>query len=238
MLFNFRASRPFGLPQLKKRKIDDSSMATVSKIFSKSLDTDEKRRRKSEEADQTTKSLILPQKKRALPSSSTGPVKKCQKLLSNTTTDETAADETLIRETEAALKNLSGSWPGPRGCSYQKKQEESPAFENLFDEKKSVKLSPSSSSNGSNDVCSLKDVITLREPNEEEELKGRTKIKIEDEGKIKIKHETSQYEPPDFNELVDDSSNELEIDMSESAAEKNDDKKEKKADCDEGKTGK
>ncbi|XP_044271201.1 myelin transcription factor 1 isoform X2 [Tribolium madens] len=231
-----RASRPFGLPQLKKRKLDDSSMATVSKIFSNSLD-DEKKRRKPEDVE-PPKSLILPQKKRVLPASSTtSPLKKCQKLLPNTTSDESAADETLIRETEAALKNLSGSWPGPRGSSYQKKQDESPAFENLFDEKKSVKLSPSSSSNGSNDVCSLKDVITLREPHEEEELKGRTRIKLEDEGKIKIKHETSQYEPPDFNELVDDSSNELEIDMSESASENNDNKKEKKVDCDDGKTG-
>ncbi|XP_064210937.1 suppression of tumorigenicity 18 protein isoform X2 [Tribolium castaneum] len=231
-----RASRPFGLPQLKKRKLDDSSMATVSKIFSNSLDSDEKKRRKPDEIEPAPKSLILPQKKRVLPASSTtSPLKKCQKLLP--TSDESAADETLIRETEAALKNLSGSWPGPRGSSYQKKQDESPAFENLFDEKKSVKLSPSSSSNGSNDVCSLKDVITLREPHEEEELKGRTRIKLEDEGKIKIKHETSQYEPPDFNELVDDSSNELEIDMSEAASEKNDNKKEKKVDCDDGKTG-
>lgn len=212
-------------------------MTTVSKIFPKSLDSDEKRRKKTDELDQTTKSLILPQKKRVLPSSSApSPVKKCQKLLPNTSSDEGAADETLIRETEAALKNLSGSWPGPRGSTYQKKQDENPAFENLFDEKKSVKLSPSSSSNGSNDVCSLKDVITLREQHEEEELRGR-KIKQEDEGKVKIKHETSQYEPPDFNELVDDSSNELEIDMSEAAAEKNDDKKDKKGECDD-KTGK
>ncbi|XP_068899617.1 myelin transcription factor 1 isoform X6 [Tenebrio molitor] len=235
-----RANRPFGLPQLKKRKLDDPNMATVSKIFPKTLDpTDEKRRKKTEDLDQTTKSLILPQKKRVLPASSTtSPVKKCQKLLPNTPTDESVADETLIRETEAALKNLSGSWPGPRGSSYQKKQEESPAFENLFDEKKSVKLSPSSSSNGSNDVCSLKDVITLREQHEEEELRGKARVKHEDEVKVKIKHETSQYEPPDFNELVDDSSNELEIDMSESAAEKNDDKKDKKGDCDDAKSGK
>ena len=214
-------------------------MATVSKIFPKSLDpTDEKRRKKTDDLDQTTKSLILPQKKRVLPSSSAAsPVKKCQKLLPNTSSDEgAAADETLIRETEAALKNLSGSWPGPRGSSYQKKQDESPAFENLFDEKKSVKLSPSSSSNGSNDICSLKDVITLREQHEEEEIRSKLRIKQEDDGKVKIKHETSHYEPPDFNELVDDSSNELEIDMSEAAAEKNDDKKEKKSECDD-KTG-
>lgn len=204
-------------------------MTSVSKIFPKAIG------KKTEDSD-PPKPLILPQKKRVLSSpSNQSPIKKCQKL-----SDESAADETLIRETEAALKNLSGSWPGPRGSSYNRKQEESPAFENLFDEKKAnVKLSPSSSSSsGSNEnACSLKDVITLRDQHEEDDKSIERKSK-ETRTKRQIKAET-QYEPPDFNELVDDSSNELEIDMSESASEKNDDEKKKdKTDIDDVKTGK
>lgn len=207
--------------------------------------SEEKRRRKpSDETkpdESTQKQLVLPQKKRVLPvSTCASPAKKSQKLTSSP--DESAADETLIRETEAALKSLSGSWPGPRGGSYPK-QEESPAFENLFDEKKAVKLSPSSTSNSSTDnTCSLKDVITLRDQHDDLEKDVQFKMKM-----VKIKQENEpdedesssksnkkdpssgggRYDPPDFNELVDDSSNELEIDMSETASDKNDSADEK-----------
>lgn len=194
-------------------------MAAVAKNFTLLESLEEKRRKKSEE----TKSLLLPQKKRVIPLSNTSsPIKKNPKLSS----EEGAPEETLIRETEAALKNLSGSWPGPRG-GYTTQQEDAPAFENLFDEKKAnVKMSPISTSNSSSDnTCSLKDVITLREQHEHEESSdekstGNTKnIKVED---MKLSRTPkSLYQSPDFNELVDDSSNELEIDMSEAASENN-----------------
>lgn len=197
-------------------------MATVAKNFTLLESLDEKRRKKSEEA----KSLLLPQKKRVLPPSNvSSPIKKSPKL----SAEEGAPEETLIRETEAALKNLSGSWPGPKG-GYTTQQEDAPAFENLFDEKKSnLKMSPSSTSSSSSDnTCSLKDVITLREQHEHEESsddktstsKNKSNIRIGDskQGKTTPK---SQYQSPDFNELVDDSSNELEIDMSEAASETN-----------------
>lgn len=216
-------------------------MTSVSKGFPKMHESsiDEKRRKRTSTEDQCepTKYVALPQKKRVLPPSSVNsPAKKTQKASSTSSSaDESVVDENLIRETEAALKNLSGSWPGPRGSSYKRQQEESPAFENLFDEKKAnVKLSPSASSNSSSDnACSLKDVITLREQHEEIEEKGMKtsekviKIKqeqIDDSTKTKLKtivKPEPSYKPPDFNELVDDSSNELEIDMSEAASDKN-----------------
>ncbi|XP_050313108.1 myelin transcription factor 1 isoform X2 [Anthonomus grandis grandis] len=221
-----RSNRAFGFTHLKKRKSEPiaHSMATVTKTFTKLETLEEKRRRKStEEALTSPKSLVLPQKKRVLPPNpSSSPIKKSQKL-SSSPTDENAADETLIRETEAALKNL-GSWPGNRGSQYATQNEESPAFENLFDEKKSaVKMSPSSASNSSTDnpSCTLKDVITLREDDKSDNLKSkvvRIKQEVIEDPKDK---EKSDYRPPDFNELVDDSSNELEIDMSEAASEKN-----------------
>lgn len=170
-------------------------MTPVSKGIPKMHESvDDKRRKRPPTDDQTeaTKSIVLPQKKRVLTPSSTGsPAKKTQKTSSaGPSPDEGVADENLIRETEAALTNLSGSWPGPRGGSYKRQQEESPAFENLFDEKKAVaKLSPSASSNSSSDnACSLKDVITLREQHEEMEEKGA-------KGKaVKIKQEVEDGE--------------------------------------------
>lgn len=233
-----------------------------TKMYNKLMDTDTKteeetamkRRKKSAIDDykqEETKQLVLPQKKRVLPNTdSSSPAKKTVKssqLLNQT--EDPVDDETLIRETEAALKSLSGSWPGPRGSSYNRgmpEHDESPTFENLFEEKKvNPKLSPSSSisSSGSNDnSCSLKDVITLRDQHAEEKsvkhegkIRSRAKTSNEFENLLKIENECatiqsqtdpklgkkdkkgdgSQYQPPDFNELVDDSSNELEIDMSE-----------------------
>ncbi|XP_044734234.1 mucin-17 isoform X2 [Chrysoperla carnea] len=299
------------LPHLKKRKLDtglelDTQKLATSTSYSEKMsdsntddiETQTKRRRKGvnstnseemsskKETSQPQKPTIpLPQKKRVLPSSTTGsPARKSVKTSSNPNTQDEPDDETLIRETEAALKSLSGSWPGPRGKHSE--QDESPNFENLFEEKKtSPKLSPSSASStassSSNDAsCSLKDVITLRDqhtnnsnrnrnlshiPNEklikitsvknirrgggdkndgaeEPELANLLKIENEcasiqsqvgSESKKHIKREkqdktptpdtsSSRYEPPDFNELVDDSSNELEIDMSDPSGEKED----------------
>lgn len=210
-----------GFAQLKKRSFESQLDVNMKKEV---IDKDEKRRKKALEPE-----LVLPQKKRVLPPASTtnSPAKK--NLKSSSPQEEIAANETLIRETEAALKNLSGSWP--RGSNYSKQQEESPAFENLFEEKKAnAKFSPSSASNSSSDnACSLKDVITLRDQHDDED-KGRARSKTvrikqevtddqEPELKSKSKHSgpSQHYDPPDFNELVDDSSNELEIDMSEGA---------------------
>lgn len=312
--FHFRSfSRTnFGCPpHLKKRKLEGtdtlgtSMLSVQSNMFSKSIDTTDtkddespaKRRKKSTTTSddlrrdsESPKQILLPQKKRVLPTSTAAsPVKKSARASQQSTPpEEQVDDETLIRETEAALKSLSGSWPGPRGSSYRRGSEhdESPTFENLFEEKKAnAKLSPSmctSSSSSSDNACSLKDVITLRDQHAEDKSstsssgssskhsdsrpgsasKSNTKgpgkpisrsemtelenlLKIENDcatiqsqtggvrgkqlkdkvGKIAMVSEghTSQYEPPDFNELVDDSSNELEIDMSDPCMDKDGD---------------
>ncbi|XP_039292249.1 uncharacterized protein LOC111049000 isoform X3 [Nilaparvata lugens] len=236
-----------------------------------------------ETASEAQKQQMLPQKKRALVGGvSNSPNKKSAKNSSSNNQDEALDDETLIRETEAALKSLSGSWPGSRSSFYNRSEPEdrfeSPAFENLFEEKKNSadKAPPASSSSatagsGDSSSCSLKDVITLREQQENRSMKGNLRgqgsrdgmnsrtgqksssrdnndkeSKYEDldnmrkidesmnsqKGKPGEKGDGSskgekfvsapRYEP-DFNELVDDSSNELEIDMSDPAGEKEDD---------------
>lgn len=198
------------------------------------------------------KNISLPQKKRVFPSSqqsSSSPARKTGK----NNSEEPEDDETLIRETEAALKSLSGSWvPGPnrssfyqRGNSDEDRYESN--FENLFEEKKDgSKMSPSSmsqSSTASNETgCSLKDVVTLRGQQErkfnqsqkssvdlykqynggkarKEEHDVNSMINQDDRRHSRLsayKNDRARYGgQPEF---ADESSNELEIDMSEPAA--------------------
>uniref|UniRef100_A0A1I8PXK6 Myelin transcription factor 1-like protein n=1 Tax=Stomoxys calcitrans TaxID=35570 RepID=A0A1I8PXK6_STOCA len=77
--------------------------------------------------------LSLPQKKRAL---NTGTMDQLGK-----SPNEDQDDETLIRETQAALKSLSGSWPEARNNPYRlpEQDEQPPAFQNLFEEKQKQK---------------------------------------------------------------------------------------------------
>ncbi|EFN80490.1 Myelin transcription factor 1-like protein [Harpegnathos saltator] len=279
-----------------------------------SSDAAAKRRRKSirdDDARKTidvidpNKNIPLPQKKRAFASGNSGsPARKSSKH-----SEEPEDDETLIRETEAALKSLSGSWPGPRGSLYQRGNSDEDRyesnFENLFEEKKeNPKLSPSSvstSSSTSNDTgCSLKDVITLRgqqdrsnkmqlqSKQQDLKLQHPLKTKKDLDNLLKIENECanlqshvsnvnqneppkirpisvrslsnkerndrsmvgahidsqgrqtdkySRYDPPDFNELVDDSSNELEIDMSDPTADKDEGDRDRLSDRDLSPTG-
>jgi len=145
--------------------------------------------------------ITLPQKKRAIQSPSrSSPVCKSTKL---------EDDEILIRETEAALKSLSGSYSGAR----EEDKFEQPQFENLFEEKKTVLSKPPPVTNHPASNVDLKDVITFRETNGK---KCEKKFKKEDRNGDKF---TPRYEP-DFNELVDDSSNEVEMGMDEGKREK------------------
>ncbi|CAB0039189.1 unnamed protein product, partial [Trichogramma brassicae] len=218
-----------------------------------------KRRRKSvrddqKSVDEAKQNIALPQKKRVF-NASNSPARKANK----NNSEEPEDDETLIRETEAALKSLSGSWaPAPRGSFYQRGNSDEDKyesnFENLFEEKKDgTKMSPSSisqSSTTSNETgCSLKDVITLRgQPDRNtkyQQQQQNSNYKMLNGGKMKKEDDTScgmlgpdeipkrlagssravskyaRYDASDFNDgLADESSNELEIDMSDSLASK------------------
>lgn len=149
--------------------------------------------------------------------------------------DEAVDDETLIRETEAALKSLSGGWPGPRHSFYRTGHHdddryESPAFVNLFDEKKNgggahpppppplatkvdenkntcdSRTPPSAPSQQQPQQQQRRDIDNLLNKMDHQKDCGEHNKKPD-------KYAPSKYEP-DFNELVDDSSDELEIDMS------------------------
>ncbi|XP_063973790.1 uncharacterized protein LOC135160765 isoform X4 [Diachasmimorpha longicaudata] len=238
----------------KKQQISNSQDLELSdaalKRRRKSVRDDDIGMRKQSESDKT----MLPQKKRVFASSNCGsPARKASK-----NSEEPEDDETLIRETEAALKSLSGSWPGPSGGLYQRGGSDDDRyesnFENLFEEKKDTpKLSPcsvSTSSTTSTEAgCSLKDVITFRgqdrrsfqqmRPQQLKTKKDLDVMRMETDCPVQHNLKTrslkdrierlpnekySRYDPPDFNELVDDSSNELEIDMSDPLTEKDDER--------------
>lgn len=250
--------------QLKKRKLETANELDKTKVMGSGrgrVGEDEgdavgvggdqivgnkRRRRLPEEEDVEAPSAPLPQKKRILPPGLVAQPSPSRKP-SKDGHPEAEDDEVLIRETQAALKSLSGSWPHEqRNSLYTRPEhEESPAFENLFEDKKAcIKMSPSSvstSSSGSMDASSsLKDVITFRD---QVDGKSKNSSKVDskqlkqvrrvekDNDAYKDKSDSpkpnekysSGYDPPDFNELVDDSSNDLEIDISEQSNDKDDD---------------
>lgn len=146
-------------------------------------------------------------------------------------------DETLIRETQAALKSLSGNWPG--GSLYKHEiNDENPTFQNLFEEQKNNaarKMSPTISTttaataadpfyNGHYDGGGKDDYI-FRDYHQSgggsnkarSDLKSLQKFRRIDKddrhSKDKGSHViVSNYQPHDFTELVDDSSSELHTD--------------------------
>jgi hypothetical protein len=98
------------------------------------------KRKRKKEGEEEVGEKALPQKKRALMES-----KK------KSSPEEAVDDETLLRETEAALKSLSGSWPAQREA-----EDPAPPFENLFE-----------GNRGAGGGSDLKEVITLHGPQHE-----------------------------------------------------------------------
>lgn len=190
------------------------------------------------------KTMVLPKKRPLAGQPTTGATTAAGQQMAVATTkkqakasgDEAVDDETFIRETEAALKSLSGGWPVARHSFYRTGHDddryESPAFVNLFDEKKigsgsgghpppppSAPVATKVDEN-KNNTCDVKPTQQQQQP----PLQQRRDLdhllnKIDqnnkdcEHNKKPDKYAPSKYEP-DFNELVDDSSDELEIDMS------------------------
>lgn len=139
-------------------------------------------------------------------------------------------DETLIRETQAALKSLSGSWPDSRPPLYKiNDQDENPAFQNLFDiQNSNRKMSPAISTTANQmftdctDYAPYKDGYAGKYKMDSKNLQRFRRDK--DDFSIKFRSDgtkyQSQYPSHDFNELVDDSSNDLQVDMASGGAHK------------------
>lgn len=135
-------------------------------------------------------------------------------------------DETLIRETQAALKTLSGNWTREQTTHSGDEHDEPNGFENLFEEKRSEKMLQSSPSPSSDSVTSNKSYTTRH--HDEHNMNGSTEF---DAKRIRSERErtndydrhsrhSNQYDTPNFDELVDSSSNDLEIDISDKCDER------------------
>lgn len=212
----------------------------------------------SEENNSKGSLVNLPQKKRAIVRSSSPNKSPAKKLVrsnsTSNTVEEVTDDETLIREAEVALKNLSGSWPTSRNSFYNNdmtndNEFEPPTFENLFEEKQQVSKNlntlpqkqdcPDASLRSDQfgktylkeepDSCKYDDTINDKKSNScynHESVAHQNQY----HSQIKIKSERDKYNNnnnnnnndksnsrygPDFNELMDSSPNNLEIDMSD-----------------------
>lgn len=184
-----------------------------------------KRKKRSNRDDESYKHeeiLFLPQKKRVLGPPAPNNTNRLQHN-GRQNSAEDQDDETLIRETQAALKSLSGSWAG--GSLYKiNDQDENPTFQNLFEEKNANrKMSPTISTTTANNTMTdaqYKDEYAFKDFNSKcrNDMKSLHKFRrdefIAQQQRYKDKqHIVSQYQSHDFTELVDDSSNELHIDM-------------------------
>ncbi|KAG6459483.1 hypothetical protein O3G_MSEX011419 [Manduca sexta] len=139
-------------------------------------------------------------------------------------------DETLIKETQAALITLSGSWPREQAAQHSgDENEDANGFENLFTDKRSEKMLPTSPTPSSESADGSHKSYSMRYPPEEHDLNGTSEM----EDKINRARERNEdydrqskhsnnYDGPNFDELGDSSSNELEIDMSDRCDDKYD----------------
>ncbi|XP_073944263.1 uncharacterized protein isoform X3 [Choristoneura fumiferana] len=149
-------------------------------------------------------------------------------------------DETLIRETQAALKTLSGSWSREQPPSYSgDENDDANGFENLFEEKESRKMLPSSPSLSSESADVSQRSFSTRHRAENQSRNGTVENEVQikkmprserdasDDEYEKHSKYSNHYDAPNFDELVDSSSNELEIDMSDRHDDKYDDRESK-----------
>ncbi|XP_063620144.1 myelin transcription factor 1 isoform X7 [Cydia splendana] len=149
-------------------------------------------------------------------------------------------EETILRETQAALKTLSGSWSREQPQNYSgDENDDANAFENLFEEKQSHKMLPSSPSPSSDSADGSQKSFSQRHRKEEQSRNGSIENEVQIKKVARLEHDKSDdeyekhgkysnhYDAPNFDELVDSSSNELEIDMSDRHDDKYDDRETK-----------
>lgn len=146
-------------------------------------------------------------------------------------------DDTLIQETQAALKTLSGSCSRDQSSTHSgDENDDANGFENLFDDKRSDKMLPSSPSQSSESADASQKSYSLHRQVEEQNTNGasdtdeRKTLQMSERERTNDDYDrhkyTNNYEAPNFDEFVDSSSNELEIDMSDRNDDKYDDDRE------------
>lgn len=201
------------MAQVKRAAVKEPALVDWNMIYDDAENVKRRKRGRDDEPYKCDEKSFLPQKKRNY-----GLYQAIPKNRRPNSDDQD--DDTLIRETQAALKSLSGSWPDDRPSIYKSNEsDENPTFQNLFEEKCNhrVKMSPTVSvqsmhpytnyGTGENiaAVEALRDGFPFREYN------GKFKPtvqKLMPPSKYRVDAPRSVYQTHDFNELVDDSSNE------------------------------
>lgn len=147
-------------------------------------------------------------------------------------------DDTLIQETQAVLKTLSGSCSRDQSSPNSgDENDDANGFENLFEDKRSDKMLPSSPSQSSESADASQRSYSLHRQVEEQVTNGasdtdeRRMLQRSERERSNDDYErhdkySNNYEAPNFDEFVDSSSNELEIDMSDRNDDKYDDDRE------------
>lgn len=147
-------------------------------------------------------------------------------------------DDTLIQETQAALKTLSGSCSRDQSSTHSgDDNDDANGFENLFEDKRSDKMLPSSPSQSSESADTSQKNYSLHRQIEEHNTNGandtddRKQFQRSEREKSNDDYDrhnkySNNYDAPNFDEFVDSSSNELEIDMSDRNDDKFDDDRE------------
>ncbi|KNC20824.1 hypothetical protein FF38_11239, partial [Lucilia cuprina] len=127
--------------------------------------------------------LSLPQKKRTINSNTE---------FAKTNSNEDQDDETLIRETQAALKSLSGSWPEARNNPYRltEQDENPPQFQNLFEEKQKYENYSKYSTDETSAYSSL-DLLRFHRQKENDQARLNTQ-----EEKKSAFSQSSAFKPP------------------------------------------
>lgn len=199
---------------LVKRSMKDHSM---EHSMTKAEDSDGSRRKKRSLNDDfmpDDKQYYTPQQKKRFLSQMS--LSQSNRILAQRQSSDDQDDEALIRETQAALKSLSGSWPETRNSIYKPEQDENPTFPNLFEEKHGARGDDMSSMSGNGAASTSDESIDYydekgkRFRRDKDECMQQTPSRFRLMDSLKA---NSQYQSHDFNELVDDSSTELQIDI-------------------------
>lgn len=202
------------MAQIKRAPIKESAIVEYNIKYDDAENVKRRKRLRDDDAYKCDEKSFLPQKKRNFG------IYQPMSLNRRQNSDD-QDDDALIRETQAALKSLSGSWPDDRTSMYKSNEsDENPSFQNLFDEKcNHRKMSPTISTaaaphpyvnygtenNNHSNGDALRDGFPFREYN------GKFKPtvqKVMQQTKYRSMDATRNvYQTHDFNELVDDSSN-------------------------------
>ncbi|CAG4908402.1 unnamed protein product [Colias eurytheme] len=147
--------------------------------------------------------------------------------------------KSYLQRTQVSLKSISSTWPRDQQSTHSDENEDND-FDNMFNDKRSDKMLPSSpsqssdSADGSQRSFSIDNPVTEQEMNENEQENVENVVieKVEPDSNDEEHRESknsNHYDGTHFDEIIDSSSNDLEIDMSDRNDDQYDDDRDSKS---------